>query len=90
MYFKMMHGKEADNLAPMSHFTADSICQELIKQQGSKSQAPIPSLQGRITAISGSAEMPIEATGPRNTLMQALEDAAHHKERQVSYHEEQI
>lgn len=44
----MMHGRAADSLQPLTVKAADSVCQELIKQQGNKSQAPKPSLEGRL------------------------------------------
>ena len=44
----MVHGKAGDSLQPLTVRMADSICQELIKQQGNKPQAPKPSLEGRL------------------------------------------
>lgn len=62
-----MHGKEADNLQQLTGKVADSICQELIKQQGNKSQAPKPSLEGRLRAVTATAQPPSHAL-PMNGL----------------------
>lgn len=63
IYIKMLHGGAADNLAPLSEITADSICIDLVKQQTSKGQAPKPSLEGRL-ATAASAAATAVSTAP--------------------------
>lgn len=47
----MMHGEAAAQLTSFTVDAADSLCQELTKQQGNKIQAPKPSLEGRLVHL---------------------------------------
>ena len=69
-YIRMMHGAAAAQLIPLTEESADSLCQELIKQQGNKTQAPKPSLEGRVTAWQAvlPSQNPVSSTDTQGSL----------------------
>ena len=69
----MIHGRAADNLQPLTGKVADSICQELIKQQGNKSHAPKPSLEGRLRAAGVATQPQSHVIAMNGGLRQIME-----------------